>query len=586
MQYSGIVSILPRQLRIHEKHLEPIGIFDGSRCWGVWVKNRHPPSGSESAPASSTEMPYHFAISPFHPSSWQFLVRIVLKVSHRKGALAECAKCLRDQDVNILFARCSQTGFSHATWNVIGELLKEKTVLTQDRERLEKEAGSSEDMSKKTAEAKNLRTNHYSEKLAVAMFTAEATLTKNILAAQPTGLPFLHTRCVDNQVHMFDRNSVLNGISKRTLGKAIKSDAITSCKEYGDPAVRVEWLFHIPYISVWGSGMPGAGAIEFLYDRAKNCLNVQGAPALYYPMPLGSLGHPVWSECAQRAIGTFDTNELFARLIPLPSPDWKQMLCDINLGYEIVNRDPDASAPGIDSKGLLYDCADLIARDMDLLHVSNKITDSGPQDEIGEINFLGQFMRDARDRNQARGELKSLLKGYESKRRQWTESQSGISFRLTKLEVVPHSLEKIFVSIRFAHPREHEIESLLNEAAREQGVLIEIVKTYSERATDKIFETMRLCSGFLQLLLFKKEDDPEKVEFAWLNFEYGMAIGLNLPRLRMVDTVQRGYDWWQGRVETDRDLYLKGFRTDVSEKQLLREFNESIGDIASKFAEG
>ncbi len=583
MQFSGVVSILPRQIRVHEKHLEPIGVYDGSRCWGVWVQNNYSQKAHDEVLASLDSMSrYHFIISPFHPSSWPFLVRLVLKISHDKGSLAAASESLTALNVNILFARCSQTGFSHATWNVIGELLNVKKEFEKSMKPFENAPPA--DLSQSERQQQEFRdwSRGLSVDLAAAMFIETARVVNGFRKSNAE-FKFLHKRCVESDVNFFERKKVVAKISKSVEAGDIRAMASESCKQYGDKAVTADWLFHIPYISIWGGNFPGP--VEFKYDRSKNCLDVQSEPALYHPLEIPKQGYPLWFEYAQRAVATFDTNELFARLIPLPSPDWKQRLCDINVGYEIVSRSPHPSDAGIGSRGLLADCARIISKEVNLIHVSNKITDIGPTDEIGEINFLGQFERDARDRRELRNELALRIRQIEPLRNDDSVKTSGVSFRLTYVEVIPHTLEKLFISIRFEHPREAKIEELLNRAAREQGVSIEIVKTYSDRATDNIYETMKRCSGFLQVLLFRENDEPDDVEFAWLNFEYGMAIGLNLPRVRMVDVVRRNYRWWQSRVETDRDLYLRGFRTDVSDDDLLKSFSESIGDIASKIVE-
>lgn len=118
MFHGDIVSMTLNTVEARAKALQPLGIYDKSICWGMWAANPHKLVDGRANP-----LYWHpnLLISPFHPSSWPFLVRIRLILENRKGALAEAAKLLEENDLSILFAECTPTGFSHATWTVIAE---------------------------------------------------------------------------------------------------------------------------------------------------------------------------------------------------------------------------------------------------------------------------------------------------------------------------------------------------------------------------------------------------------------------------------------------------------------------------------
>jgi hypothetical protein len=108
-----IVTIIPNGVVVREKALQPLGIYDESICRGLWAANPHRLHQHRGHP--------NLIISPFHPSSWPFLIRIRLILENRQGALAEASGLLEQNDLPIVFAECTPTGFTHATWTVIAE---------------------------------------------------------------------------------------------------------------------------------------------------------------------------------------------------------------------------------------------------------------------------------------------------------------------------------------------------------------------------------------------------------------------------------------------------------------------------------
>src|ERR671927_1143128 len=107
MFFGDIVTITSNGVLAREKALEPVGIFHDSICWGMWAANPHYPHRHPGHP--------NLIISPFHPSSWPFLVRLRLVLENRKGALADAASLLEQKDLSIVFAECVPTGFTHVT---------------------------------------------------------------------------------------------------------------------------------------------------------------------------------------------------------------------------------------------------------------------------------------------------------------------------------------------------------------------------------------------------------------------------------------------------------------------------------------
>src|SRR2546429_2345964 len=111
MLHGDIVPLTSDGIVVHEKALQPLGIFDQSICHGIWARNSYEKHPHYEHP--------NLMVSPFHPSSWPFLVRIQIMLRNEKGALARACEFLNEHDLSILFAECTPTGFRHATCAVI-----------------------------------------------------------------------------------------------------------------------------------------------------------------------------------------------------------------------------------------------------------------------------------------------------------------------------------------------------------------------------------------------------------------------------------------------------------------------------------
>lgn len=125
MLHGDIVTLTADGIAVHGKALQPLGIFDQSICWSVWVENPHQEHEHHKHP--------NLIVSPFHPSSWPFMVRLQVRLYNEKGVLARACKLIEDSDLSILFAECTPTGFSHATWTIIAESTKRELKELKDR---------------------------------------------------------------------------------------------------------------------------------------------------------------------------------------------------------------------------------------------------------------------------------------------------------------------------------------------------------------------------------------------------------------------------------------------------------------------
>ncbi|NTV66691.1 MAG: hypothetical protein HGB06_03240 [Chlorobaculum sp.] len=75
MEYSDIFTLTENGFNVQEKQLLPVGIFDGSRCWGAPVTN----VGSKIG-ARETRPSNHIILSPIPFNSWACTIRIQARV--------------------------------------------------------------------------------------------------------------------------------------------------------------------------------------------------------------------------------------------------------------------------------------------------------------------------------------------------------------------------------------------------------------------------------------------------------------------------------------------------------------------------
>lgn len=118
MIHGDVVTLGLRHITVREKALVPVGIFPDSICWGQWISR----GGAEQ----------HLIVSPIHPTSWPFVLRLRLRLCSRVGSLLGAATVLSEQGLSVLFADCIKSGFGFAVWNVVAEPISGKSVAVRD----------------------------------------------------------------------------------------------------------------------------------------------------------------------------------------------------------------------------------------------------------------------------------------------------------------------------------------------------------------------------------------------------------------------------------------------------------------------
>jgi hypothetical protein len=236
---------------------------------------------------------------------------------------------------------------------------------------------------------------------------------------------------------------------------------------------------------------------------------------------------------------------------------------------EIHPRFPQAS------KGLLHlICEELRQGGADLVHNSNKWTQYEYSEEAGLLSFIADVPAKV-DLNELECALRmAVLRS--------ADLQKHV--RIKAVTTSPYPSNRLFVSLHLGHPREDNIREIVRRVAADAGLEARVVKTHVTPATGEVLDELRQCQAFLQLLSFRAGEDPDDMSFSWLDFEYGVAAGLGLPTMRLVDVVQRPYSWWQGKIATNIDQRPKDFRSDVSDEQLADQLRQAVEELTREVA--
>lgn len=125
MHYGDEVSIVNGSPRIPIKAIEPIGIYDKSMCWGVWITElvdrlKEGKSPDETTPGAQRWYLPSLLISPIHPSLWPSVFHAEIRLEDVPGTVARAAEVFKDNQVNIIFEEFVKAGYKHCVWNVVG----------------------------------------------------------------------------------------------------------------------------------------------------------------------------------------------------------------------------------------------------------------------------------------------------------------------------------------------------------------------------------------------------------------------------------------------------------------------------------
>ncbi len=118
MRHGDEIQVLNDGLSVRPKAVEPIGISDGTQCWGVWIDKRQRYGVGEQSD-DGHGVARDFVISPIHPELWPVAFRVEATLNHIGGTLYSLAKALLDHNVNILHAHLAPGGYTNEVFSAI-----------------------------------------------------------------------------------------------------------------------------------------------------------------------------------------------------------------------------------------------------------------------------------------------------------------------------------------------------------------------------------------------------------------------------------------------------------------------------------
>lgn len=554
MIHGDIVTITSKGILIHEKALQPLGIYNKSVCWAVWSAN---PYGNRPHP--------NLIVSPIHPSAWPFLIRLEIAINDKEGALAWLCEQLEEQKLSILFLEGTTTGFGHALCNVIAENTDDELTPLRDTKEVFDRNHPYVRISPSTfKEARDI-----ANKISAIMFDRVRKIEEHFTALNQKSERFLHNWSTD-QRFLFEMDKVAAIMNQQPPNNTEEEEHRKFIQKHFPKSMTAQYMQRLAYFSIYGGGVDVPFSLQYEADSALLKLETPEIFSLEGIRIYEQGGLFTLSSLPSPAISTFNTQEKYLRLKPVTPDIVKHHLTRIGIEYRLEQqtqqRDPTASI------GLLrLICERLQEANVNLLHNSNKWTRFKYAREAGLFSFIADVPKE--NYKHVKQSLEAINVGKSPKLK---------SVKISDVKVEEYPQRILFISLHFRHPRESDIIHIIETVAHECGFEKALVETHVAPATRTIVEKIASCQAFLQLLVLRESDNPESMSFSWLDFEYGVASGKGMPTVRLVDTVRVTYDWWKTRITTNPDQRVKDFRSDASEEALTKTIREVIEELTQE----
>lgn len=508
MLYGDLVTLSPGGVLLGSKAVLPIGIFDKSICWGVWVQD---------ATRHDQEHNAHLVLSPLHPRHWPYLLRFELKLKEDVGSMAAAADVLRDHKMNIQFGESSPSGHHHATWNVVCEAV-------EVRARFESQVASLIERGEHRGNRAAL--NALATDVAGAMYRA-AHDVREALHRHGT---FLHERIVNGQPKLLHDPDMITDEEART---AALDDVLQP--------VRFRWIQNLPKFAFYG--VDALRPQAFRFDQKRSILQAEEHDAFERMLQTQGL-----TDLPTRAVASIYPEEHHVRLIPQPRRQLRQVVqIDLRYRAQFNAGQGGAPQPGDDtSMGLWADaCGKLASHGLNLQRVTNKTVRHESNAEEGVLTLIG-VQEDNRDPVNIPGLRADLARLPDDLRKRIHLEQPNVS-RLT--------MEQVFVSWRIDAPSGERTIEAAERWAKYFGLQPVVVNFPAGTANLEahVKERIRACSAMIQIVTMATDEwkrfmrDPAQIapQLNWLSFEYGMAMGRDIPVVRLVDRSILEVEDWQ-----------------------------------------
>lgn len=575
MQYGDIVTVSTDGVRIREKELEPIGIFDGSRCWGIWVpdwrahQHRHdnrlthehrPPSHNGNG--IHTQDHEHLLISPFAPSSWPVLFRVECKLKEKPGTLASLIDILDRVGLNILSIEGTPSGFHHATVNIICEALP----LKQDDDLL-KPAQMIPDADRRF---ENQELWHYiNTKFGPRMERFAAQVIDAIRAGSVTDAP-PSTPTTGTDVHNTGSGMLYQGPSAGERPSALSPPV---------KGVHCTWLKNLAFFWLYGHGLNNP--LPFRYHQQSCTLRPDASQRFTFFEKMRRYHPPV------KTIASLNTHECYMRLV-LSESTARNRTVFVSIDYQADFDHRHRSSIG--HQKTLH--RELATHGLSLCHISKAITEFTPTHEKGRIELL--LHRPGTGQSATDDQLKAVSKVVQS-----VPEHVNCDMRYERVRVGRLGADKLFISTRFEWMNQYRsgVFKRLGRLARSYGfepVYADINKLNGDgngRSThdgsaisSMVVDMIRHSSAFLQLIP-QMPAKPSSNGHEWLLFEAGNAAALNLPMAVCVDADHEStLEAWKQTYKVYNDRQVHRFSGNRGDREILTTIRDALRVLANEIS--
>jgi hypothetical protein len=508
MHFGDQITVMPGGLRIAEKELEPIGLYDGSTAFAMWfqdVRAREPKNSHRTRPD-------HLIVAPFEINTWPYLVRVELKLDDRIGALTEATAVLKRVGFNVLSIDGTPTGHHHATINLIGEVLPirhlEELNLTTRGESFRTE--------QRRFQCDALW-DYCCNELAPAMIGYQTRLVTSLQRADARqlklkGYGFLRRTFADGDLsqrgRLFDAHKLPQNLTEAGIALTPR-------------AVECNWLKSLAYFWVYRDR--AKATFRFSFQRSNRTLAIYESDLNAYTSGLKGFSPPL------KAIATINSFEQYLR-VAVSKADERNHTVAISIPYEAF-----FDSKWKTSRGFWHHVfAHLSGSGINVRKVSVATRIKTENQESSDLELLASKADSSRFQDPELAALQdSLNVAVEAFRpgklriRDSTRIRRLVVRRLfvsTNLDWIQNRTTKKF------YPRYLEIKEAVNwhgftlvdalNQAEAEGVGLKSTASIADRS----IELLRTCEAFLQIIPLEA---AEKLQ--WLSFESGGARALRKP---------------------------------------------------------
>jgi hypothetical protein len=551
MEYSEIVTLTKDGFQIPEKLLHPVGVYDGSRCWGTHITNIGSDIGCR--PYRSVNQ---ILLSPIPFNSWACTVRILARIQDQPGKLKSLIEVLALQDLctNIISISENTSGYYNGRANVLVELYD-----------LRDEARSILRINIKDKEKRKKITSY-----SIRVLKRILEIQKRIIEADKIENFLYHSDKLTGGSYLWTEEE----LNKQITAENDKNQLLQLFDSYSVRSLSCQWL--------------RTQAMCYLYSLEEQPIRFD------YSLSEKLLKSPIDAESNARGIaqsfsidlpaiflGTFHPMSKYIRLVSLQDDQHRKPLVKIAYKYNCNSNSKDKDISKNGSNGLLLYltknlagkevCRNLVEVNNDDQHrsknfqfnIKNVISYSkrfSRKSESGAIEIFGYCEGISNQcLDNVTREITSRIKGFEK------NTNSTIRFNKT-INVSFENPYRIFLSCREEIKKDKTFRSIYERVAKKYGVRIELSDESAEIVTADVLNRVSSVDALIVIFSLTEMEHQEYMQasdknkytpnLGWLLFELGIGMGKKIPTVQIRDITVVTKAQWSHWVNVGKDASL------------------------------